>query len=595
MDRNTILRWALIALAVILVWKFVPKLFGLGGSDSDDKAQWEHQCNGALCIPPETYADAPDFAPDAFDPKPQGPDRRAPDAPPFAEAEACTIQGNRFHAELSTRGAALTHFWIHGEQYGDEDMSTTPDHERWRSLRTVFRGKDADDQVKFDRFVWKVQRAPDQRACTFTYADDQVQITKVIAANDRPFELDIETTVKNLASAPKKHQLTTGVYAFRKNSEIKSGFSLFGRPSPYVTELMCATGKNVEHKSKDDFKDGWFDCGKVDRFNAVSSYYFGQGLVQQGELKPSGALLAEDWYSPPQKRDDDEAGAVYHARFRYDVQTLEPNAIATYHQIAFFGPKERDVLAKAGGDGKGLGEFVNLGFFSVVAKVLLWILVWIKVHITHNWGIAIFVLTVGLRVLLFPLTLKSIKASVQMRKLKPELDDINRKFKDDMNAKNLAMMELWKKHGYGPLGPAGAGCLPQLAAMPVWFAMYTTLQTAVEMYHTRFLWFSDLSAPDRWFVLPFVLIGLMILQQRMVPMSPGMDPTQQKLMQWIMPIMFGGMMLFLPAALGIYMATSSVLGIVQQVVMNKVLTPQGPGSPPDKSAIVVKQVATSKG
>ena len=590
MDRNTILRWALIALAIILVWKFVPKLLGFGGSDQDDKAQWERSCNGALCIPPETYADAPDFAPDAFDAKKD----RAPDAPPFAAEEKCTIKGNRFHAELSTRGAALTHFWIHGEQYGEMDLSTTPDHERWRSLRTQFRGKDADDQVKFDRFVWKLEPQANEKGCTFSYHDDDVNITKTIAANERPFELDVTTTVKNLASAPKKHQLTTAIYAFRKNSEIKSGgFFLFSRPSPFVTELTCASGKNVEHKNKDDFKDGWFDCGKVDRFDAVASYYFAQGLVQTGDDKPTGSVLAEDWYSPPQKRDDDNAGAVYHARFRYDAMTLEPNAEHTYKQTAFFGPKERDVLAAAGG-GKGLGDLVNLGFFSFVAKFLLLFLVWIKVNITHNWGVAIFVLTLLLRIALFPLTLKSIKASLQMRKLKPELDEINRKFADDMNAKNLAMMELWKKHGFGPLGPAGAGCLPQLAAMPVWFAMYTTLQTAVEMYHTRFLWFTDLSAPDRFFILPFVLIGLMILQQRMVPMSPGMDPTQQKMMQWMMPILFGGMMLFLPAALGIYMMTSSLLGIVQQLVMNKVLNPPGPGSPPS-GEIVVKQVATSKG
>ena len=80
-----------------------------------------------------------------------------------------------------------------------------------------------------------------------------------------------------------------------------------------------------------------------------------------------------------------------------------------------------------------------------------------------------------------------------MRRLKPEIDEINKKFEDDVQAKNLAMMELWKKHGVNPLG----GCLPQLVQMPVWFAMYTTLQTAVEMYHTRFLWFADLSAPDQ--------------------------------------------------------------------------------------------------
>jgi hypothetical protein len=125
---------------------------------------------------------------------------------------------------------------------------------------------------------------------------------------------------------------------------------------------------------------------------------------------------------------------------------------------------------------------------------------------------------------LFPL---SIKTTIAMRRLKPEVDKLNETFKDDAQAKNLAMMELWKKHGVNPFG----GCLPQLVQMPVWFAMYTTLQTAVEMYHTKFLWFPDLSTPDPFFVLPLVLGVFMIVQQRIVPQQ-GMDPVQQKMMMY---------------------------------------------------------------
>ena len=112
-----------------------------------------------------------------------------------------------------------------------------------------------------------------------------------------------------------------------------------------------------------------------------------------------------------------------------------------------------------------------------------------------NWGLAIIVLTLGLRTALFPLTWKQIKSAIAMRKLKPEIDALNAKFKDDAQAKNVAMMELWRKHKVNPLG----GCLPALVQMPIWFALYATLQTAVEFYHTRFLWFPDLSAPDQLF------------------------------------------------------------------------------------------------
>jgi YidC/Oxa1 family membrane protein insertase len=126
------------------------------------------------------------------------------------------------------------------------------------------------------------------------------------------------------------------------------------------------------------------------------------------------------------------------------------------------------------------------------------------------------------------------------------------------------MMELYRKNNVNPFG----GCLPQLIQMPVWFAMYTTLQTAVEMYHAKFLWFTDLSAPDKFYVLPLVLGAFMIVQQRIVPQQ-GMDPVQQKMMTYMLPAIFTVMMLFLPAALGIYMLTNSVLGIAQQLGIEK--------------------------
>jgi YidC/Oxa1 family membrane protein insertase len=168
-----------------------------------------------------------------------------------------------------------------------------------------------------------------------------------------------------------------------------------------------------------------------------------------------------------------------------------------------------------------------------------------------------------------------------MRKLKPEIDVLNAKYKDDAQAKNLAMMELWRKNKVNPLG----GCLPALVQMPIWFALYATLQTAVEFYHTKFLWFSDLSAPDKYFVLPFVLGAAMIVQQKIVPQQ-GMDPVQQKMMTWLMPGVFTVMMLFLPAALGVYMLTNSVLGITQQLVVEKFF-PRAGGPTPDKGDVVV--------
>jgi YidC/Oxa1 family membrane protein insertase len=298
-------------------------------------------------------------------------------------------------------------------------------------------------------------------------------------------------------------------------------------------------------------------------------------------------VLAEQWYGADQKADDDNAGDIYHARLQYPARTLQPHESATYRQIAFFGPKERDVLAKAAGGQARLQDLINLGTFSIIAKFLVTIITWIHAHIVGNWGLAIIVLTLGLRLCLFPLTWKQIQSTIAMRRLKPEIDALNAKFKDDAQAKNLAMMELWRKNKVNPLG----GCLPALVQMPIWFALYATLQTAVEFYHSKFLWFSDLSAPDRFFVLPFVLGVAMIIQQRIVPQQ-GMDPVQQKMMTFLMPGIFTVMMLFLPAALGVYMLTNSVLGITQQLAVEKLFPRAGAPPPPGaRSDIIVKSDA----
>mgnify|MGYP001947802113 CR=1 FL=1 len=546
----------------MLFWQFgLPLITG-----SDDKPQ---------SLPEETYVNAPGFVPDKLDPPVE---KGRPNEPP--EGELCKIDGNRYDVTLSTRGAAITHFHLEGGKYEGMDLSTTPDHERWRSLRTLFRGPDGKDQVKYDRFLWKLE-AQDGKSCTFSYEDEDVRIVKKVVASPRPFELDVTTTVTNLAKEPRKHQLSIGTYAFRRNHEMKGSL---GRVSPWQTELACASGSDVVRKNRDEFKSGWFAVPSVDRYAAVNSHYFTQALLPKIGPEtvpdlPRCELLAESWVGAGQSPDADDAAWIFHAKLVYPGQELKPGASATYETIAFFGPKERDVLATAGG-GDHLRDTINLGFFRRVASVLVGVLVFFHSKI-GNWGVAIILMTICLRIILFPLTWKSIKTTIEMRKLKPEVDALNEKFKDDPQAKNLAMMELWKKHGVNPFG----GCLPQLVQMPVWFAMYTTLQTAVEMYHVKFLWFPDLSEPDPYYILPLLLGGFMILQQRLVPQQ-GMDPVQQKVLMWMLPIMFTVMMLFLPAALGVYMLTNSILGIAQQLVLEQV-------APRSKNEIVVKQTGES--
>src|SRR5262249_57096464 len=139
--------------------------------------------------------------------------------------------------------------------------------------------------------------------------------------------------------------------------------------------------------------------------------------------------------------------------------------------------------------------------------------------------LAIMLLTITIRILVAPLSLSQIKSSMAMRRLKPEMDAINEKYKDDAAQRGIAIQELWRKNGV--TNPV-LGCLPMLLQMPIWWALYRSLQTAVELYHEKFLWFADLSAPDRLFIIPVILGLSSFLQQKIMP--PQGDPQQQKMM-----------------------------------------------------------------
>ncbi len=409
--------------------------------------------------------------------------------------------------------------------------------------------------------------------CEFVHESERVAIRETFTTTGRPYEIDVQATIENRADRPLYQALTIHTDAWRTDHEQKAGW--FG-VSPLSTHVECvsadgtATRKRTEDFSASHFKDfphtglasgDWFEAPGTPAFAAVSNAYFSHALVPlAAPASPVCQLQVEERWDPSKyksRSDDPHGGAMFRARLAYPALKLDPKKTQTYHLLGYFGPKERKVLEGAGGGGHRLIDLIDLGFFSAIAKVLVAFL--LKVHsVVPNWGIAIIVLTVTARTLLFPLTLPSIKQMIRMRELKPEMDTLNAKFKDDAQKKGLAQMELWRKHNVNPL----KGCLPQLASMPVWFALYTTLQTAVELYNIPFLWFPDLSGPDPMFILPFVIGGTNFLQQKLMPMQG--DPAQQKMMLYLMPGMFIVMMLFLPSGLGVYMFTNGLLGILQQ-------------------------------
>ncbi len=515
-----------------------------------------------------------------------------------ADYQFCEINTPEFDAQFNSRGAVLKHFELKADKYKKHghalDLSTTPqpgaapgtpqendpsipgDHEFLQQLFVQFRNVtspgahlDAKWNLKFDSVDWKLGES-DGKSCLFTYSDSEVELTKSIASTGRPYELSVKTTIKNVTQEPRVHAAAVDTVAWWLDEDVEA--KMF-RVSPHVTHVECilhdgeAIRKLPTDFAPDEFSEpefatagkyGWLTPVGKPEFASVSNAYFTHALVPMDDKSPSCQLQIWKREAAQQKQ-----GAFYRARLAYPPKTLESGAEATYDVLTYIGPKERKVLASAGGGDHDLLELIDLGFFSAIAKILVSFL--LKVYsFIPNWGVAIILLTVCARILLFPLAIPGIRTMLKMREMRPELDKLAEKYKDDMQARGQAQMKLMARHGVGPMDQL-KGCLPQFATMPVWFALYTTLQTAVELYNIPFLWFPDLSESDPYFILPFIIGGTYFLQQKIMPMTG--DPAQRKMMMYFMPGMFTVFMLLLPSGLGVYMFTNSLLAIIQQQVV----------------------------
>jgi YidC/Oxa1 family membrane protein insertase len=252
--------------------------------------------------------------------------------------------------------------------------------------------------------------------------------------------------------------------------------------------------------------------------------------------------------------------------------------------VTYLGAKEYDRLAELP---YGLEETVQLGWFKFLSLPLLWGLRWIHDNLLPNYGWAIILMTILIRLLLFPLTHKSTVSMQKMQEINPKVQAIRQKYRAKLKDKqgrpnpemqrkmNEETMALYKAEGVNPAG----GCLPMLLQIPVLFAFYNILSAAIEIRHAPWIfWIQDLSAKDPLYVLPIVMGGTQFLQQRMTPQAG--DPMQRRMFA-LMPIFFTVLFLGFPSGLVLYWLTNNVLGIGQQLIYKRLRESKGSGEKKD--------------
>ncbi|MDR2195095.1 MAG: membrane protein insertase YidC [Gallionellaceae bacterium] len=255
---------------------------------------------------------------------------------------------------------------------------------------------------------------------------------------------------------------------------------------------------------------------------------------------------------------------LYSAGMKIPVATIAPGQTGTVSVPLYAGPatSSLDNLTP------GLGLTVDYGWLTILSTPLFWVLSFLQGWV-QNWGIAIILLTILIKLLFFPLSAASYRSMAKMRVVAPKLEKIKQQYGEDKERLHKARMELYQTEKINPLG----GCLPMIVQIPVFIALYWAILASVELRYAPFFgWIQDLSAPDPYYILPLIMGASMIIQSRLSPAPP--DPMQAKIMR-TMPIVFSVVFFFFPAGLVLYSIVNNVLSIAQQWVITRRLENKG--------------------
>ncbi|MCC6276679.1 MAG: membrane protein insertase YidC [Oligoflexia bacterium] len=366
-----------------------------------------------------------------------------------------------------------------------------------------------------------------------------LQIQKTFVFRPDNYGLSLELTFSGNTQIVKSFAVELGTDPIKKPTADQAlSFLVPGGIGEYK-EAYFNTTDSKDHRemlTTDDYEKKTYNLSGM---AALGSRYFTNVMVNRSDVVPSGEAARE--------------GGFDLVRLVYPVV---PGAAQIRFNLDYFGgPKVFKDLKRFDAS---LTKVVDFGMFSFIAIPLLDVMKWFY-GIIKNWGVAIILLTILVRLITLPFTLASYKSMKGMQKIQPEIKRLQEVYKNDTQKLNAEMMKLMRDNKVNPMG----GCLPMLLQLPIFFALYQVLQNSIELYRAPFIfWIADLSQKDPYFVLP-VLMGIaMFMQQKLTPTT--LDPAQARIMLF-MPILFTFLMVSLPSGLTLYIFVSTLFGILQQV------------------------------
>lgn len=382
----------------------------------------------------------------------------------------------------------------------------------------------------------------------YRWTSKDVTIEKIYSFGENEYDLNLKVQITNNGKEMLTERVMLGWSA--SGQEEKSGgiMSFLQRPSDIKVPVYFLDGKAQRENSPDKLEEAVIKGGRLYWAGIEDRYFLGAILPRLGSEELSVEIASLGGETPGFL-----SGVVL------PESTLVQKGNKEYNFTVYGGPKDLNLLKKVG---MNLDKAIDFGWFSVIAIPILYTLKFLY-SIFHNYGIAIIVLTILIKFLLYPISKKSMKSMKGMQKLQPRLKELKEKYGNDKQRLNTEMMQLFKTHKVNPM----SGCLPMVLQFPVYIALYRVLWNSIELYQAPFFWFyTDLSQPDPYFISPLLLGVAMFLQQKMTPTATA-DPAQQKMMM-MMPVMFTVFMVFLPVGLVVYILVNTIMTVLQQWMNN---------------------------
>ncbi|MUM76364.1 membrane protein insertase YidC [Pseudodesulfovibrio sp. F-1] len=379
------------------------------------------------------------------------------------------------------------------------------------------------------------------KSLTFTGQAGDYRIERTLTFDPKTYHITESSTITTLAAIG-----VEGAVAF--TAAAKSMSAEGDSYNPTKIAYLSVNGRD-EMSDRDDLRDKGFFAPAGLKWGAIESNYFLFAVIPASDRATLAAGVQDDIFRMAVSED----------------ATFLPSVAKTVRASYFLGPMDRDLLAAMPNQ---LKEAVNFGWFDFLAKPLLIGLNFFYDYV-HNYGVAIILLTIVIKLIFWPLSQRSFASMEKMKKLQPMVQKLREKYGDDKQRLNQETMALYKTYKVNPMG----GCLPMLVQIPVFFGLYKALLGAVELRHAPFIakvpftdlpWLVDLSAKDPYYVTPIIMGATMFLQQKLTPAAG--DPTQQKIMM-LLPIVFTFMFLQFPSGLVIYWLFNNILSIGQQVMI----------------------------